>query len=406
MAMKIEDWADIPAPMESRLLQLPANRAADHLSESVVLRVLLVSTSFPATRQDWPGRFIANMAEALARRKDMRLVLWAPPGEHSKIIETATTPEDAEWLRRLLGSGGIAHLLRAKPLRGGIAATGLLRRLRRVYQQYRDVDVIHVNWLQNALPLWGCDQPAVISVLGNDFGLLRLPGMAAALRAMLRGRRAMLAPNAEWMGDELARRFGDLAEIRPIPFGVDDPWFTVERQRISDVPPLWLAVTRLTRRKIGDLFAWGEELFGAQRQLHLFGPMQEALAVPDWVHYHGSTHPKALLEEWFPRATGLVTLSRHDEGRPQVLLEAMAAGLPVVASDLPAHRDLIRSGETGALVDSRPAFAAALRELEASDVNQRLGAAARVWIRQTVGTWDDCAARYHAAYRSVRGANE
>ncbi|MDG4551373.1 MAG: glycosyltransferase family 4 protein [Candidatus Contendobacter sp.] len=367
------------------------------------VRVLMVSTSFPETRQDWPGRFIANMAEALARREDVHLTLWAPPGEHSRIIVPATSTSEAEWLRQLLRSGGIAHLLRASPLQGWMAAMGLLRRLRQVYRRYRDVDVVHVNWLQNALPLWGNDRPAVISVLGNDFGLLRLPGMVAVLRAVLRGRRVILAPNADWMADELARRFGDLAEIRPIPFGVDDSWFAVERQMAWDGPRHWLVVTRLTRHKIGDLFDWGEGLFDNQRQLHLFGPMQETLTVPDWVHYHGSTHPKALLEEWFPTATGLVTLSRHDEGRPQVLLEAMAAGLPVVASNLPAHRDLIQSSETGVLVDSRLEFEAALRDLESPAANQSLGLAAREWIRNTIGTWDDCAARYHAAYQTVRG---
>lgn len=368
------------------------------------IRVLMVSTSFPETRQDWPGRFIANMAEALARRKDVRLALWAPPGEHSGAVETATSPDDAEWLRWLLRSGGIAHLLRARPLQGAAAATGLLRRLRRLYRRHREVDVVHVNWLQNALPLLGNDQPAVISVLGNDFGLLRLPGMVTALRAALRGRRAILAPNADWMTDELKRRFGDLAEIRSIPFGVDVCWFAMERRRSSsDSPSIWLAVTRLTRRKIGDLFEWGEGLFGLQRQLHLFGPMQETLTVPDWVHYHGSTHPKVLLEEWFPRATGLVTLSQHDEGRPQVLLEAMAAGLPVLASGLSAHRDLIRTGETGVLVDSRLELEKALRELESPAANRSLGVAARDWIRNSIGTWDDCAARYHAAYQAVRG---
>lgn len=375
------------------------------MNESPLIRVLMVSTSFPATRQDWPGRFIANMAEALASREDMRLALWAPPGEHSQKIEFATSTSDADWLRHLLASGGIAHRLRANPMRGGIAALGLLHRLRRAYRQHKDADIIHINWLQNALPLWGCDQPAVISVLGSDFGLLHLPGMVTALRAMLRKRRAILTPNADWMADDLIRWFGDLAEIRPIPFGVDKPWFEVQRQQILDAPHQWLAVTRLTRNKIGDLFDWGNGLFDEQRQLHLFGPMQEKLNVPDWVHYHGSTHPEALLKTWFPRATGLITLSRHDEGRPQVLLEAMAAGLPVVASELAAHRDLIRSGETGVLVNSGVEFAAALRDLESPKVNQDMGIAAQDWIKRNVGTWDDCAARYSAAYRSVLGAS-
>lgn len=364
----------------------------------------MVTTSFPETREDWPGRFIANMAEALARREDVRLALWAPPGEHSSLIEQTTSPDDGQWLRQLLRSGGIAHLLRASPIRGWIAAVRLLHRLRRAYQQCGYADVVHVNWLQNALPLWGDDRPVVISVLGNDFGLLRLPGMVAALRAVLRGRRAILAPNADWMADELRSRFGDLAEIRPIPFGVDDPWFAVERKQLPDTPLLWLVITRLTDRKVGALFDWGEGLFNDHRQLHLFGPMQERLTVPDWVHYHGSTNPKALLDDWFPRATGLITLSKHDEGRPQVLLEAMAAGLPVLASQLPAHRDLIRSRETGVLVDSRTGFDAAVRELETPEFNQRIGSAAREWIREFVGTWDDCAERYRAAYRSVSGA--
>lgn len=378
------------------------NQARGRLSP---IRVLVVSTSFPATRQDWPGRFIANMVEALAHREDLHVALWAPPGEHSKTIEVAASPEDAEWLRQLLGAGGIAHLLRAKPLRGAMAAVGLLHRLHRVYGLYRDVDVVHVNWIQNALALWRNNRPVLISVLGNDFGLLCLPGMMAAVRTILKHRRAILAPNAEWMVDELSRRFGDLAEIRPIPFGVDEPWFAVNRQLDSATPPLWLAITRLTRRKIGHLFEWGSGVFDSRRQLHLFGPMQEALVVPDWVHYHGPTHPRSLLEEWFPRATGLVTLSQHDEGRPQVLLEAMAASLPVVASNLPAHRDLLISGETGVLVNSPQEFEDALRDLELLDANRRLGAAARGWIKKTLGTWDDCAARYHAAYQTLREVN-
>ena len=382
-----------------------ANRQVDVPTQTQVslLRVLMISTSFPATSQDWPGRFIANIAEALARRPDVKLALWAPPGEHSDSIKVATTLEDAEWLCSLLKLGGIAHLLRSQPLRGGIKSASLLYRLHRIYRQYNDINVVHVNWLQNALPLWGCHHPAVISVLGNDFGLLRLPGMVSVLRAVLRGRRVVLAPNAEWMVKDLKGWFGDLASVCPIPFGVDNLWFTLERKWSSCSTPQWLAVTRLTARKIGNLFLWGQGLFDSQRQLHLFGPLQEDLILPHWVNYHGPASPKALIEEWFPNATGLVTLSQHDEGRPQVILEAMAAGLPVVASDLPAHRDLVQSGKTGILVNSPVSFAAALKNLETPYLNNSLGESARLWIREKIGTWDDCARRYNNAYRSVAG---
>ncbi len=358
------------------------------------------STSYPESPQDWRGRFIANMVAAMAQRENIKLSVWAPPGELPAHAANATTPADALWLARLSQQGGIAHQLRTRKAMAATTILTLLMRLGRAYRR-QPIDVAHVNWLQNALPLWGTSTPALITVLGTDFALLRLPGMKTLLRSVLRQRRAILAPNADWMRPTLEQAFGDLAEIRPISFGVDDPWFELVRN-----PPLgkerhWLAVTRLTHNKIGDLFTWGGGLFGPERQLHLFGPMQEQVALPPWVHYHGPTHPAELLQRWFPQACGLITLSRHDEGRPQVMLEAMAAGLPVLASDLPAHRNMLQHRQTGWLAASRDDLVQGLNWLEEPMQNQHIGQAARQWAKDSIGTWDDCAGRYAAAYQQL-----
>jgi glycosyltransferase involved in cell wall biosynthesis len=363
------------------------------------LKVLMTSTSYPENAQDWRGRFIANLAAALARREEITLSLWAPPGDLPDNVTAATTPNDARWLRRLSQQGGIAHLLRKRRMFAAVTVIQLLARLGRSYR-HQPVDVCHINWLQNALPLWGTRTPALITVLGSDFGLLRVPGMKALVRAVLRQRRAILAPNAEWMRFELERVFGDLAEICPITFGVDDPWFKVTRRPPEQVRH-WLTITRLTRNKIGGLFDWGEGLFGKDRQLHLFGPMQEEIELPHWVQYHGPTHPNELLHTWFPQACGLITLSRHDEGRPQVMLEAMAAGLPVIASDLPAHRDIVQHRETGWLAAAPDDLRRGLDWLEEPTHNLEAGEAARTWVRASIGTWDDCADRYAVAYRRL-----
>ena len=362
----------------------------------------MVSTSYPDDEKDWRGRFIANMAASLSRRGDISLSLWAPPGRLPGGVLAAATPGDMRWLERLTKKGGIAHFLRKHRLQAAVAAIQLLARLGRCYRQ-QPVDVYHVNWLQNALPLWGTRTPALITILGSDFALLGMPGMKGLVRAVLRQRTAILAPNAEWMVPELNRAFGDLAEIRPIVFGVDSPWFEVVRRPLKQ-DRHWIVVTRLTKNKIGDLFDWGEGLFGNDRQLHLFGPMQEKIELPPWVRYHGPTHPAELLDTWFPHACGLITLSRHDEGRPQVLLEAMAAGLPVVATNLSAHRDIIGHRQSGWLVDSADEFGEALSMLESPDQNRKTGESARVWVRENIGTWDDCAARYASAYQSLLGA--
>lgn len=366
------------------------------------MNVLMASTSYPESVQDWRGRFIANLIGALARREDIQIALWAPPGELPPEVQSVTTSADARWLIGLSQRGGIAHLLRTQRMMAVGTVLVLLARLGRVYRRRGQLGTIaHVNWLQNALPLWGTKAPALITVLGSDFGLLRLPGMKHILRGILKQRRAILAPNADWMCPTLCEMFGDLAEIRPIAFGVDDPWFDVTRLPQTDGICHWLAITRVTRNKIGDLFDWGNGVFGETRSLHLFGPMQEQMALPAWVRYHGPTHPADLLRNWFPQASGLITLSRHDEGRPQVMLEAMAAGLPVIASDLPAHRDVVKHRQTGWLASNRDALSEALDWLEDSSNNEAAGQAARQWVRTSVGTWDDCAERYMKAYRDL-----
>jgi glycosyltransferase involved in cell wall biosynthesis len=360
----------------------------------------MASTSYPETAQDWRGRFIANLAAGLGRRADIKLSLWAPPGDLPPNVIYLTTPEERSWLHHMSERGGIAHLLRNDKLSAAITAFGLLTRLSSTYRRHRP-DLLHINWLQNALPLWGTKTPAVVSVLGTDFALLRLPAMKPLLRSVFKQRRTVLAPNAEWMVADLENAFGDVAEIHTVPFGIDESWFALERRVPEGGVSHWLTITRLTKNKIGDLFTWGEGLFNTTRVLHLFGPMQEQINLPTWVKYHGPTYPAELLNRWFPQATGLISLSRHDEGRPQVMLEAMASGLPVIASDLPAHRDIIQHRQTGWLTTSSEDFGTALTQMEQSYQNRLIGQAARTWMKQAIGTWDDCSARYALLYAQL-----
>lgn len=362
------------------------------------LRTLLVATSYPRSAGDWRGRFIFDLAAALPG-DGVEVALWAPPGPLPAGVTAAADAEERDWLDRLAAAGGIASRLRAGTLAGAGPAFGLLRRLRRAYRR-EAFDVAHVNWLQNAIPLLGTRYPAVVGVLGSDFGLLGLPGMAALLKSVLAGRRAILAPNAPWMVPRLRALFGRVAEVRPLPFGVAQAWFAIERRPPQEGAP-WLAVTRVTKAKLGELFDWGEGLFDARRPLVLLGPMQEDVALPPWVAYHGATHPEALRQDWFPRAAGLISLSRHDEGRPQVMIEAMAAGLPLIASGLPAHRDLVEEGGNGWLAQSREALAAAVEDLADPQRNRQAGLASREKARREIGDWNAAAARFRAAYREV-----
>jgi glycosyltransferase involved in cell wall biosynthesis len=90
------------------------------------------------------------------------------------------------------------------------------------------------------------------------------------------------------------------------------------------------------------------------------------------------------------------------EGPTLDLADAMATGLPVVASDLPGHREWLAEAHTGRLVppgDSRALATVLLELLENPSQAISLGSAAREQIRQS-HSLSACAERYLSTFSS------
>ena len=97
----------------------------------------------------------------------------------------------------------------------------------------------------------------------------------------------------------------------------------------------------------------------------------------------------------------LYVASSRKEGLPPSILEAMAAGLAVVATDVPGHRDVVVPGETGLLVtpEDPAALADAIAALLTDPARRKsLGQAGRERVRQefSISAMVDATA---AAYR-------
>jgi phosphatidylinositol alpha-mannosyltransferase len=87
-----------------------------------------------------------------------------------------------------------------------------------------------------------------------------------------------------------------------------------------------------------------------------------------------------------------------------VLVEAMAAGLPVVATDIPGYREVVRDGIEGSLVPPRDPGAlvgAVGRILDDPAYGAALGTAGRERARRF--SWDAVAGEVEAVYREVAG---
>jgi glycosyltransferase involved in cell wall biosynthesis len=106
------------------------------------------------------------------------------------------------------------------------------------------------------------------------------------------------------------------------------------------------------------------------------------------------------------RDASIFVLPSHLEGQPIAILEAMAAGLPVVATRVGAVPDVVRDGVEGRLVEpgDRDGLSDALAELIAdADARTRLGAAARQRCEERFSI-DRLRARLAALYASAAGA--
>jgi glycosyltransferase involved in cell wall biosynthesis len=109
-------------------------------------------------------------------------------------------------------------------------------------------------------------------------------------------------------------------------------------------------------------------------ELHIYGegPVRRGLELmilqfgfEDRITLHGRTvSPQAAI-----RSMDVLVLPSEAEGFGLVLIEAMAAGVPVVATDVPGIRDVVRNGETGLLVPvARPdLLAQAIRRVTEDD---------------------------------------
>ena len=245
-------------------------------------------------------------------------------------------------------------------------------------------------------------------------------------------RQAILEPDrilvvSEHWRDLLRREYGTAAEVvhngvDPARFQAADPGQAKELRRRAGAAgrPLILSVGGIEPRKGSDTLVraiaalkqagrhpvhavvGGHSFqdYRAYRDRVLASLPGLGLRLDDDVVLLG-TVPDAELPGWYAAADVLAFPSTK-EGWGLAVLEAMSAGLPVVASDLPVFREFLSPGRDALLVpvDDAPALAAALAAvLDDPQLADRLRSAARA----TAGrfSWARSAAEHQAIYAEL-----
>ena len=355
------------------------------------MRVALVASSYLPQ----PGgleRHVDELARGLTRRGVEVEVLTQEPARHLPPVSEF----EGFVVRRFVASVGHAHLA---------VAPGLWEHLRRTAASF---DLVHAHTAH--LPLGLAVARAhprrfVFSPYAPVRRLLHWPN--TRMTAALVGYAAQTICTAAVESDLLRARFPSAADrIGVVPPGVDVAAIQAARP-LGHPGIVVLSAGRLDRSKRMDRAIAAMPALDRGFRLALVGdgPARHKLLahaadlrVGSRVEFVGSV-PDAELYRWL--RTGRVALALAEDGSSGLqVIEALSAGVPVVASDIPVHREAA-SYAAGAGVKF---LSSAGSPLEVAD---RISDAAELAVRRTVQlpvpTWDEVVERTLALYEVAVG---
>jgi glycosyltransferase involved in cell wall biosynthesis len=200
-----------------------------------------------------------------------------------------------------------------------------------------------------------------VTTYGFWYAQLSQPGPKRALKRLverlgLKHAAAVIAttPDLAARASRLARR------VELIPNGVDTAVFRPAASRPANKLPRILYVGRLSSEKnlrtvVTATRYVGDEvrtiMVGSGTLKHELETQAQSLGVT--VEFPGVVDQRRLPDVY--GAADVFVLASFTEGHPKVLLEAMACGVPCVASDCVGNRSLVTDGRTGLLFDPHDA---------------------------------------------------
>ncbi|HZS05702.1 MAG TPA: glycosyltransferase family 4 protein [Blastocatellia bacterium] len=404
------------------------------------MNVLVFTSLWPNGEQPNFGVFVKHRALAVARLEGVRTRVVAPVPYFPKALAGAFVPEDWRTRARVKGRETIEGLPVEHPrylvtpkvgmrFYGRWMARGAEAVVRRLHAE-EPFDLIDAHYafpdghaafkLARAL-----DLPILVTARGSDINQFsRLPYIRPLLKETLAGATHVITVSGS-LRDKIIALGISPDRVTTIRNGINRGLFTprdrvAAREKLGLDPSARIVVTvghlnavKGIDRLIDAMGLIKKQAGDAGVRLYAIGEGRERPRLEKQIADHGLTgrvflpgaRPQAELPEWYS-AADLFCLASHREGCPNVVIEALACGVPVVATDVDGIGELITSPAYGRLVVPGDNAAGGFAEkiAEAWQVN---------WDRQAIAAygrsraWEDVAAEVKEVMnRAVRQHRE
>ncbi len=388
------------------------------------MKVLLLTTSYPLRTGSRSGIFIQKMVEQLPA--EIEVTVLAPDdssmkscGQSERCTVIPFRYASKPWQRLAHGDGGIMAAFAQNKLNLLLMPPFLLSCFLMTCWHCRKADIIHANWSINGFLagiaglLFG--RPVITTLRGSDVNLAAKSWLMRQLAGSCLSHSRAVVTVSPSLKQALGRQFPVYADkITVIANGVEQAFFAAgeQRQSAEDGNVRFLYAGNLVPGKGVQVILEAAAALAAKNWLLDIvgdGPEREKLeafcranGLSGQVRYHGAVAPEQMPE--FMGRTDVFVFASFAEGRPNVVLEAMAAGLPVLASSIPAVQDLIRPGKEGLLFSPGDAqqLASQMTQLLSSPAERRgMGGQASRTATALGLNWAETGRRYAALYKAA-----
>ena len=395
----------------------------NHKNDMVKLRVTLISTSFPVQSNPSSGIFVYRLAQELSHHVALTVVtphaknaLPLAPNTLTKIISFKYFPERFSVLAHQ--PGGIPVALKKNKWMYFALPLFFISLAMTLLFKCRQTDVFHANWAINGVVSGLVAKllriKSVTTLHGDDVNRARTSLVDEfILWACLRVSDCVISVNDEFR-DWIVNRFPKFAhKAVTVPNGVNDEFIAVSNTRSYEQCRNIVTVASLIPRKGIDTIIKALAVPDIAQYFvltivgdgHLFEELNQ-LAVSSGIA-HRVVFKKTVDPRDVPKLLAdndVFVLASHSEGRPSVILEAMATAMPIIATDIVGTKELIQSGQNGLLIPDNDdkQLAADLQKL-ANDklLRETLGKNAGQFIRQNKLTWSHTTQRHVELYQAL-----